>query len=129
MALNVRTLLDGPRKVIRRITATESTETDSVAVDLSALTGNVPGKTLTHLVIEEVWYSIAGYEFVLLEFDAATDKEGLRLSGDGYIDLREYGGLVDPYTDTPTGDILLTATATASGDSLNIILSCRKKYA
>ncbi|MCA9333427.1 hypothetical protein KC963_00075 [Candidatus Saccharibacteria bacterium] len=129
MALNIRTLLDGPRKVIRRITATESSESDSVAVDLSALTGNVPGKTLSHLVIEEVWYSIAGYEFVVLEFDATTDSEGLRLSGDGYIDMRDYGGLVDPQASGSTGDILLTATTTASGDSLNILIVCRKKYA
>lgn len=100
-------------------------------VYISTLTGP-NGVAPSHVVIEEVTYDINGFEGVKIYGDTSavgTDLVGLNLSGSGYRDYRDTGGLKLANVDG-TGDVLLTTVSTgagAAGDSYSIRLDLRLK--
>ena len=65
----------------------------------------------------EVQWSITGFQHVDLLWDADTDDQMIRMSGNGFISFEKIGGMADPQSTGATGDVLLTtagATATSS---------------
>ena len=128
----VKTMVSGNRKLVINITGifSVSDESNVVVIDRSTLTGpdgvNIPGR----IRVDEITYtSGVGFDYVLLEFDDATDEVIEYLHGPGYFDYRPYGGKSmtgDPTTDTE-GDILLSTSGGAAGDTYSILLHCTLK--
>jgi len=95
--------------------------------DMLTPDGNVPSK----LVIEKIWYQIAGLT-VMVSYNNTNDEEVCRLySGEGELDFTPQGGYcpVDEVEGTAPegGDIIFTTSNESSGDSYNIILTVRVK--
>lgn len=106
-----------------------SEETDLVIYDSSAV-ATALGKTDTlHCRLNSIRFvsnSAAGV--FTIEWDADTDVLALPLPFGGSpleMDFREIGGLINKGSTGRTGDITLTTTGLAAGDSLTIILDVR----
>lgn len=114
------------RRVVRLLNLSDGTgETGVIKVDKSALIGP-NGKEPTKLVIEKIEYAVDGMS-VRLYWDHTTDDEIAVLTGAGFFDWTDSGGLVDPGSAGDTGDILLTTVGHTAGDSYNITLWLRLK--
>lgn len=116
------------RRVVKLTNISDGTgESDVVKVDVSALIGP-DGSAPTSVAIEEVQWSIQGFTSVRFEFDATTDDEALTLSaGNGFMNFRDVGGVVDPKSTGTTGDLLLTTAGAVSGATYDITLVLRLK--
>ena len=116
------------RRVIKLTNVSDGTgESDVVKVDVSALTGP-DGTSPTSVVIEWIDYDIQGFTDVRLEWDATTDDLIAVLGpGQGFMDWTANGGLKDPQSTGSTGDVLLTTTGAASGDTYTITIGMRLK--
>ena len=129
MAAAAKVLFSGKNKYIVNITGafSVSDETDTVVVDISTLTGP-DGTTPTSVRVDELTWSIgAGFDYILLEWDATANDKIEYLQGQGYMDYRPYGGKNDPKSTGTTGDILLTSSGGASGDTYSILMVCTLK--
>lgn len=127
MTAAVQNVFVGTRKVSLLVTGTYSAsdETDTNILDISTLTGP-KGSAPSKLVIDEIWWSITGYNSVVLEFDRTTDEIVGNFIGQGYIDYRPIGGRVDDGTGG-TGDLLLTTTGGSSGGNYSFVITVRLK--
>jgi hypothetical protein len=94
-------------------------------IDVSTLTGPSLA-VVTYLSIEEIHWDIQGFTDVRLLFDATTDDLAYVMSpGQGFVSFKDQGGLVDPQSTGTTGDLMLTTTGAASGDTYSITVVCR----
>lgn len=120
----VKTMLSGRNRIVLNITGIYSTgDSDTNVLDISTLTGPSGGAP-TKVAIEELTWSVSpGFDYILLEWDATTDLPIETLSGQGYMDYRPFGNK-NPNSAASgyTGDILLTASGGAAGDSFSILL-------
>ena len=124
----VKVLHSGGRNYIVNITGAFSAadETDVVVVDRSTLltaNGNTPNKIRVN---EITWAVGVGFDYVLLEWDDGTDEAIEYLQGQGYMDYSMFGGkspAADPGSATE-GDIILTTSGGATGDTYSILLHC-----
>ena len=103
-------------------------ETGVTKIDISALTG-LTGKPVIYTVLEEVKWDVQGFSSVQLFWDHSTDDEIGVFSGTGLVSYADVGGLVDPRSTGGTGDILLTTTGNAAGNTYDITLVFRLKDA
>ena len=95
-------------------------ESSVVKVDVSTLV-NGRGDAGTQCVIKRIEYNIQGFTSVRLHWDAATDDEiAILPTGSGVLDFTPEGGLKDPQSTTPVGDIKLTTAGTTSGNTYDI---------
>lgn len=126
--VDVLPLFVGKRRAAYRLTnVSDSTgESAVVKVDISTLTGPV-GSACTKTVIEQIEWSIQGFTSVRLFWDHTADDEIAVLSGAGFKDFREFGGLVDPASTGGTGDILLTTAGAAANATYDITITLRLK--
>lgn len=129
-AVDTEVLFNGTRKYTVRLTnVSDGTgETTVTKVDRSALigpNGGAPGK----LVIEEITWTVQGFEGVALYWNATSDEPIAVLSGSNYVDYRPFGGLVPDTAGTGTdGDIILSTIGTpAANDTYDILLVLRLK--
>lgn len=131
MAATVTTIVKGRNRYVMNVRGDFSGSdagadlTDSNILDISALTGpngNAPSK----VKIEEIWWTVNGYNYVKIEFDRTTDVVAHQYAGQGYMNYKEYGGVVDTGTGD-TGDLLLTTSGGAAGGSYNFIISLKLK--
>ena len=90
-----------------------------VKIDVSALSPSA-----TWVNIEKIWYSCYGMSVSIL-YDATTDDRMLLLQGDGVMDFRDIGGLVNPTSAGATGDVIFTTTGHTSGDTYCIVMKCK----
>lgn len=128
----VKTVFQGTRKLIINVTGLFNTadETDVVIIDRSTLIGpdqkTIPGK----IRIDEVTWSVgAGYDYVVLDWDDATDEVIDYFQGQGYMDYRPFGGKSmsgTPINDTE-GDIQLSTSGGAAGDTYSFLIECSLK--
>lgn len=101
-------------------------ESAVVKFDISTLTGP-NGVAPTKASILEVQWQIQGFSSVKLLWDAATDDEAMILSGNGYRDFYDVGGLVDPRSTTPVGDLLFTTVGASATATYDIMIVYRLK--
>lgn len=116
-AVTSKTLLnDGQRLVLLLTNVSDGTgESGVVKVDVSSLLKR-NGSAPTHVVIDSARWSISGFQWVSLAFDATSDDVALVLgSGQGKLCLKDIGGLPDPKSTGTTGDLLLTTGPAGSG--------------
>lgn len=102
-----------------------SDETNTVIIDLSMKTGPL-GAAPSKIKLEEVWWTINGFNYVLLSFDRGTDVTIDYYAGQGYMDYKPYGGKIDNGTGG-TGDLLLSTAGGASGGNYSFIIVGRFK--
>lgn len=121
-AVTSQTLIDGTKNVVMKLTSLSDGTGESAVlkVDVSALNG-APSRVR----LKKVHYCVTGMVATLL-WDATTDVRILDLSGDGWFDFEEFGGLWNNAGTGVTGDMLLTTTGHTSGDSYSIILEMIK---
>lgn len=124
------TLVDGvARRVIRITNQCDSTGESAVTkVDMSGLV-STNGLVPLAVDLDEVQFSIGGFNYVLLEWVHNANDEIAVLSGNGYFDYRPYGGLKDPVStttgDATNGDVVLTTDGNVDGNHYDITLSFR----
>lgn len=114
-------------RLMNESTATAD-EAAVVKVDLSALRmSDWRGNSITpsKLGITRITYSVQGFNYVKLEFDADTNDLIAILSGSGEIDFVAEEGqpFVDPQSTNFTGDVVLTTDGGEDGDMYDITLS------
>lgn len=102
-----------------------STLTDFAAVD-AAVAGSGDGAN-DSLTLMEITWSIQGWAYVQLLWDANVDDEIITMSGDGALNYRGVGGNHNPFTDIPVGDVLLTSQGAGTDSSYNIMAVFKKR--
>lgn len=131
MADNVTsTTVYSGRYVARHIT-NESDGTGEVAVtkiDISTFTDPFK-KTAAYTTIDRIEYSVWGFNYVVLYWDATADDEIAVLKGQGSLDWTAFGGKTDPRSSGSTGDIKLTTDGGADGSGYDITIIFRPKAA
>tara|TARA_R100001530_G_scaffold128020_1_gene97555 strand:- start:3922 stop:4323 length:402 start_codon:yes stop_codon:yes gene_type:complete len=130
-AVTSTTIQDGDRIAVIQLTNTSDGTGESAVtkVDVSALSARSDGATCTGCKIEKIVYTTFGMSVKLL-WDATTDTIALDLNS-GYsdsFDFSDFSGLQNTSGSGKTGDIKLTTTGHASGDSYVIVLTILKEY-
>ena len=99
-------------------------ETNVVKIDKSTLTNtrDVEPKAID---IMSVRWNIQGFTYVKLSWDHTTDDTAMFLSGNGYDNFEDAGGLRDPRSTGGTGDLLLTSVGGGTTSTYDITLVCR----
>lgn len=128
MAASVHTSISGNNLVVLNVRGIYSVadETDTNILDISSLAGPYVGAPPSKLRINEIWWAINGFSYVLLEFDQTTDYVIDYFQGQGYMDYRPAGGKVDKGTGG-TGDLLLTTGGGAANATYSFEIFLRLK--
>ena len=124
------------RVVIKYVNESDGDGGSTVFGDVSAMAANsVTGASCLHLVLQRVWYSSQGGDggdsFARLdEEDDDGDIPIIGLTGSGYWDFREFGGLkTDKSNNTNQSDVNLVVPGTAdSGNMYTVIAEFKKLY-
>ena len=139
---HVQVIQDGPKYLIVNFTLeyVDTAISGTTVVDVSATAhtsslaaGNAatPARhgAVDALTLEEIYWSIAGFDQVELFTDHTDDQNHIYMSaGDSYADYRPYGGIADKGSGG-TGDWQITAQGTAAaGDSISLFLKFKKNY-
>jgi hypothetical protein len=102
-------------------------ETDTIVVDKSSLIGPDQKNEPSSLRVDDITWTINGYNYILLEWEHTTDDRIVLLSGAGYLDYSDSGGNQDPRSEGGTGDIVLTTNGGQAGGSYSIDLNITLK--
>ena len=131
-AVTSTTIVDDDRKAVIQLTNTSDGTGESAVtkIDVSALaTRKNDGATCTGCKLAKVSYTTFGMSVKLL-WDATTDTICLDLNENysDQLDFTEFGGIQNTAGTGKTGDINLTTTGHASGDSYVIVLTVIKTF-
>ena len=123
------------RVVIKIVNQSDGTGATTVLGDVSAMATNAEGQSCLHLVIQRLWFSCdtgnGGDSFARLdEEDDDGDIPIIGLTGTGYWDFREFGGLkTDKSNNTNESDVnLVVAAAADAGNMYTIVAEFKKLY-
>ena len=123
------------RVVIKIVNQSDGTGATTVFGDVSTMANNTNGSSSLHLVIQRLWFSCdtgnGGDSFARLdEEDDDGDIPIIGLTGTGYWDFREFGGLkTDKSNNTNESDVnLVVAGAADAGNMYTIIAEFKKLY-
>lgn len=98
-----------------------------VKIDVSTLVGPQNGAAPTTVSIEKICWDIQGFTNVRLLWDATTDDVAVIMSGQGFTNWKDVGGLHNPNSSGVTGDLVLTTVGDTSGDTYDITIWCKKE--
>ena len=116
------------RVVIKLVNQSDGTGGTTVFGDVSAMAKNSEGKSANHLVLQRLWFSCdsgdGGDSYARLdEEDDDGDIPIIGLTGSGYWDFREFGGL-PPSTDANTnGDINVVIPSQADDGNMYTVIA------
>ena len=123
------------RVVIKIVNQSDGTGGTTVFGDVSAMASNSEGASCLHLVLQRVWYSCQGGDggdsFARLdEEDSDGDIPIIGLTGAGYWDFREFGGIkTDKSSNSNQSDVNFVVPGTAdSGNMYTVIAEFKKLY-
>ena len=123
------------RVVIKIVNQSDGTGATTVFGDVSAMANNSEGASCLHLVLQRVWYSSQGGDggdsYVRMdEEDNNGDIPVIGLTGSGYWDFREFGGLkTDKSANSNESDVNLVVPSTAdAGNMYTVIAEFKKLY-
>ena len=123
------------RVVIKIVNQSDGTGATTVFGDVSAMANNSEGASCLHLVLQRVWYSSQGGDggdsYVRMdEEDNNGDIPVIGLTGSGYWDFREFGGLkTDKSANSNQSDVNLVVPSTAdAGNMYTVIAEFKKLY-
>lgn len=128
MAAAVHTAIQGNNVMVLNVRGIYSAadETDTNILDISTFAGPNVGGPPSKVRIDEIWWAINGFSYVLLEFDRTTDYTIDYFSGQGFMDFRPEGGKVDKGTGN-TGDLFLTTGGGAANATYSLKIWLRLK--
>jgi len=123
------------RVVIKIVNESDGNGGTTVFGDVSAMAKNGEGASCLHLVLQRIWFSCSpgnGFDsFARLdEEDSDGDIPVLGLTGSGYWDFREFGGLkTDKSSNSNQSDVnFVVAGAADSGNMYTAIAEFKKLY-
>ena len=123
------------RVVIKYVNESDGDGGSTVFGDVSAMANNANGASCLHLVLQRVWYSSQGGDggdsFIRMdEEDNNGDIPVIGLTGSGYWDFREFGGLkTDKSANSNQSDVnLVVAGAADAGNMYTVIAEFKKLY-
>ena len=123
------------RVVIKIVNESDGNGGTTVFGDVSAMATNENGASCLHLVLQRVWFSSdtgdGGDSYIRMdEEDDDGDIPVLGLTGTGYWDFREFGGLkTDKSNNTNQSDVNLVVPGAAdSGNMYTVIAEFKKLY-
>jgi len=123
------------RVVIKYVNESDGDGGSTVFGDVSAMANNANGASCLHLVLQRVWFSAQGGDggdsFIRMdEEDNNGDIPVIGLTGSGYWDFREFGGLkTDKSANSNQSDVnLVVAGAADAGNMYTIIAEFKKLY-
>ena len=123
------------RVVIKIVNQSDGTGGTTVFGDVSAMASNSEGASCLHLVLQRVWYSCQGGDggdsFARLdEEDSDGDIPIIGLTGAGYLDFREFGGIpADKSSNSNQSDVNFVVPGAAdSGNMYTVIAEFQKIY-
>ena len=123
------------RVVIKYVNQSDGSGGTTVFGDVSAMASNSEGASCLHLVLQRVWYSAQGGDggdsYVRMdEEDSDGDIPVIGLTGSGYWDFREFGGLkTDKSSNSNQSDVNLVVPSTAdAGNMYTVIAEFKKLY-
>ena len=123
------------RVVIKLVQQSDGTGKTTVFGDVSAMAKNNEGSTCVHLVLQRIWFSCVagdgGDTYGRLdEEDNDGDIPVMGLTGTGYWDFREFGGIkTDKSSNTNESDYNFVVPGAAdSGNMYTIIAEFKKLY-
>ena len=123
------------RVVIKYVNESDGDGGSTVFGDVSAMANNANGASCLHLVLQRVWFSAQGGDggdsFIRMdEEDNNGDIPIIGLTGSGYWDFREFGGLKpDKSANSNQSDVnLVVADAADAGNMYTVIAEFKKLY-
>ena len=121
------------RVVIKLVQQSDGTGKTTVFGDVSALDSNAAGDSAAHLNLQRTWFSCVagdgGDTYGRLdEEDDDGDIPVLGLTGTGYWDFREFGGIpADKSSNTNQSDVNFVVPSTADAANMYTIVAEFKK--
>ena len=121
------------RVVIKYVNESDGNGGSTVFGDVSAMANNANGASCLHLVLQRVWFSAQGGDggdsFIRMdEEDNNGDIPIIGLTGSGYWDFREFGGLkTDKSNNTNQSDVNLVVPGTADAANMYTVIAEFKK--
>ncbi len=121
------------RVVIKIVNQSDGNGGTTVFGDVSALATNATGDSVAHLNLQRIWFSCQGGDggdsyARLDEEDSDGDIPVLGLTGTGYWDFREFGGMkTDKSANTNESDVNLVVPSTADAANMYTIVAEFKK--
>ena len=123
------------RVVIKIVNQSDGSGGTTIFGDVSEMASNSEGASCLHLVLQRVWYSSQGGDggnsYVRMdEEDSDGDIPVIGLTGSGYWDFREFGGLkTDKSSNSNQSDVNLVVPSTAdAGNMYTVIAEFKKLY-
>ena len=123
------------RVVIKIVNQSDGNGGTTVFGDVSALAANAAGDSVAHLNLQRIWFSCSsgnGFDSYgrLDEEDSDGDIPILGLTGSGYWDFREFGGIpADKSSNSNQSDVNFVVPGAAdSGNMYTIVAEFKKLY-
>ena len=123
------------RVVIKIVNQSDGSGGTTVFGDVSAMAKDENGASCLHLVLQRIWFSCQGGDggdsyARLDEEDDDGDIPIIGLTGAGYWDFREFGGIkTDKSANTNESDVNLVVPGAAdSGNMYTVIAEFKKLY-
>ena len=123
------------RVVIKIVNQSDGTGGTTVFGDVSAMAANGEGASCLHLVLQRLWFSCQGGDggdsyARLDEEDDDGDIPIIGLTGTGYWDFREFGGMkTDKSSNTNQSDVNFVVPGAADdGNMYTVIAEFQKIY-
>ena len=116
------------RVVIKIVNQSDGSGGTTVFGDVSAMDARTDGTAVAHLNLQRVWFSCdtgnGGDSFARLDFeDSDGDRPLLGLTGTGYWDFREFGGLPLSTDANTNGDINVVIPGEADDGNMYTIIA------
>ena len=117
------------RVVIKIVNQSDGTGQTKVFGDVSAMTARADGTSVAHLALLRIWFSCQGGDggdsyARLDEEDDDGDIPVIGLTGTGYWDFREFGGIpADKSSNTNESDVNLVVPGTADAANMYTIVA------
>ena len=123
------------RVVIKIVNQSDGTGGTTVYGDVSAMAKNSRGASCLHLVLQRIWFSCQGGDggdsyARIDEEDSDGDIPVIGLTGTGYWDFREFGGMkTDKSSNSNQSDVNFVVPGAAdSGNMYTVVAEFRKLY-
>ena len=123
------------RVVIKIVNQSDGTGGTTVYGDVSAMAKNSRGASCLHLVLQRIWFSCQGGDggdsyARIDEEDSDGDIPVIGLTGTGYWDFREFGGMkTDKSSNSNHSDVNFVVPGAAdSGNMYTVVAEFKKLY-
>ena len=121
------------RVVIKIVNQSDGTGGTTVYGDVSAMAKNNRGASCLHLVLQRIWFSCQGGDggdsyARIDEEDSDGDIQVIGLTGTGYWDFREFGGMkTDKSSNSNQSDVNFVVPGTADAANMYTVIAEFKK--